>query len=276
MAPTPPPSPQLPPPSSPPYPPNMAPIPPPLPPSTPPPFAPNMAPIPPPSYPPPPPPSPIMPPQTPPPPSPPPYPPGMAPLPIPHSPPPYPPETAPKPPPTSPTCFQTTKTYNANSGTNWAYVPIPTPTTCNDLFNGINTNGINVYGKVNCFGRADGIGFDGGGNLLYPNEGYLIVDTLRDDNIIFSFCEIPISGTKTFDANSGTNWAYLPIRIPTTCNTLFNGINTNGINIYGNVNCFGRSDGIGFDGGGNLLLPHEGYLIIDTIRDDVLTLSYSM
>tara|TARA_B100000482_G_scaffold181221_1_gene154282 strand:- start:807 stop:1265 length:459 start_codon:yes stop_codon:yes gene_type:complete len=151
-----------------------------------------------------------------------------------------------------------------------------TPTTCNDLFNGIDTKGINIYGKVNCFGRTDGIGFDGGGNLLYPNEGYLIVDTLRDDDITFSFCEIPVSGTKIFDASSGTNWAYVPILTPTTCNDLFDGINTKGINIYGKVNCFGRTDGIGFDGGGNLLLPHEGYLIVDTIRDDILTISYSM
>jgi hypothetical protein len=159
---------------------------------------------------------------------------------------------------------------------NWAYVPISGAITCDSLFGGINTTGINVYGKSNCFGRSSGIGFDGGGNILNPNEGYLIIDTLRDDDITFSFSVSSGSGTLTFDAASGVNWAYIPISGPTPCDTVFNGINTTGINVYGKSNCFGRADGIGFDGGGNQLLPYEGYLIIDTLRDDVLVVPYSI
>ena len=159
---------------------------------------------------------------------------------------------------------------------NWAYVPISGPTTCDTLFNGINTSGISVFGKSNCFGRTSGIGFEGGGNILNPNEGYLIIDDLRDDNIMLSFSVSSGSGNVTFVAASGVNWAYIPISGPTTCDTLFNGINTSGISIFGKSNCFGRTSGIGFEGGGNILNPYEGYLIIDVLRDDVLVVPYSI
>jgi hypothetical protein len=160
-----------------------------------------------------------------------------------------------------------------NQRKNYKHVPIVVATSLNTIFQSINTRGINIVGEAFYSGNSNGIGFVRGTDMIEPNTHYVVVLPLPIIQITINYTIPLTSGSVIFDKRK--NYVIVPIVVENNLNTIYQSINTKGINIVGETFYSGNSNGNGFVRGTDIIQPNTGYVVVLPLPIIQITINYT-